>query len=81
MNPSGIETMPGLASSQPIGEPVTVSAPGHTFGETITSAIELITPNSTPVTAPVVLKRRQVSASSSAGKLALARRPRRRGRP
>ena len=38
----------------------------------ITSATELITPNSTPVTAPEVLNRRQVSASSSAGKLALA---------
>ena len=38
----------------------------------MTSAIELITPTSTPVTAPVVLKRRQVSASSSAGKMALA---------
>src|SRR5919106_3283086 len=72
MNPSGIETMPGFASSQPIGEPVTLSAPGQTFGDTITSAIELTTPNSTPVTAPVVLNRRQISASSSAGKLALA---------
>ena len=38
----------------------------------ITSPTELITPNSTPVTAPVVLKRRQLSASSSAGKFALA---------
>jgi hypothetical protein len=38
----------------------------------ITSATELITPNSTPVIAPVVLNRRHVSASSSAGKLALA---------
>ena len=37
-----------------------------------TSRIELKTPNSTPVTAPAVLKRRQESASSSAGKLALA---------
>ena len=38
----------------------------------ITSRIELSVPTSTPVTAPVVLKRRQVSASSSAGKFALA---------
>ena len=38
----------------------------------ITRPTELITPNSTPTTAPVVLKRRQVSASRSAGKLALA---------
>ena len=36
------------------------------------STIARRTPNSTPVTAPVVLKRRQVSASSSAGKFALA---------
>ena len=64
--------MPGFASVQPIGEPVSVSAPGHTFGETITRKIALTTPNSTPVTAPAVLNRRHVSASSSAGKLALA---------
>ena len=41
-------------------------------GLMITSRIELNTPTSTPVTAPVVLNRRHVSASSSAGKLALA---------
>ena len=64
--------MPGFDSSQPIGEPVTVSAPGHTFGLTITRKIELTTPMTTPVIAPVVLKRRHVSASSSAGKFALA---------
>ena len=34
--------------------------------------MELNTPVSTPTIAPVVLNRRQVSASSSAGKLALA---------
>ena len=38
----------------------------------ITSSTELNTPVSTPTIAPVVLKRRQLSASSSAGKLALA---------
>ena len=64
--------MPGFDSSQPIGEPVTVSAPGHTFGLTMTRKIELTTPVTTPVIAPVVLKRRHVSASSSAGKFALA---------
>ena len=64
--------MPGFDSSQPIGEPVTVSAPGHTFGLTITRKIELTTPSTTPVIAPVVLNRRHVSASSSAGKFALA---------
>ena len=72
MNPSGIDTMPGLASVQPIGEPVSVSTPGHTFGETITRKIALTTPNRTPVTAPAVLNRGHVSASSSAGKFALA---------
>jgi hypothetical protein len=71
-NPSGIETMPGLLSVQPIGEPVTVSAPGHTFGLTITRKMALTTPVTTPVIAPVVLNRRQLSASSSAGKFALA---------
>ena len=38
----------------------------------ITSSTELNTPVSTPAIAPVVLNRRHVSASSSAGKLALA---------
>src|SRR3954469_13224831 len=64
--------MPGFDSYQPIVEPVTVSAPGQTLGETITRKIELTTPTRTPVIAPVVLKRRQVSASTSAGKFALA---------
>ena len=64
--------MPGLASVQPIGEPVSESAPGQTFGETMISKIAETTPSTTPQTAPVVLKRRQVSASRSAGKLALA---------
>src|SRR5215217_6603075 len=60
MNPSGMETMPGLARVQPIGDPVSESAPGHTFGLTMTRKMALITPISTPVTAPTVLKRRQV---------------------
>ena len=64
--------MPGFDSSQPIGEPVTVSAPGHTFGLTMTRKIELTTPVTTPTIAPVVLNRRHVNASSSAGKFALA---------
>jgi hypothetical protein len=36
------------------------------------SAIELTSPTATPTSAPVVLKRRHVSASRSAGKFALA---------
>ena len=71
MKPNGIDTMPGLARVQPIGDP-SASGPGHTPGLTITRKIELNVPTSTPVTAPVVLNRRHVSASSSAGKLALA---------
>jgi cation/acetate symporter len=51
--------------------PPSESGPGHTVGLMITSAIELKTPNSTPVTAPEVLNLRHVSASSSAGKIAL----------
>src|SRR3954471_4008669 len=64
--------MPGFDRSQNDSAPPSESGPGHTFGLMITSAIELNVPTSTPVTAPAVLKRRQVSASSSAGKLALA---------
>src|ERR687886_2388419 len=67
--PSGIETMPGFSSGH--GEP-SESGPGHTPGLRTISPIELTTPNSTPVTAPAVVNRRQVSASSSAGKFALA---------
>ena len=47
-----------------------MSAPGHTLGETMTRKIALVTPSKTPVIAPAVLKRRHVSASSSAGKFA-----------
>ena len=51
---------------------MSASAPGHTFGDMMISTIAETTPISTPITAPVVLNRRQVSASSSAGKFALA---------
>jgi cation/acetate symporter len=51
MKPSGIETIPGFASVQPIGDP-SLSGPGHTFGETTINAIELTTPRITPVIAP-----------------------------
>ena len=65
--PSGIEMIPGF--SRLTGEPCP-SGPGHTVGLRTISPIELMTPNSTPVTAPAVLNRFQVSASSNAGKLA-----------
>ena len=64
--------IPGLASVNGSGVPVSVAAPGHTFGDRTISPIAETTPTTTPVTAPVVLNRRQVSASSSAGKFALA---------
>ena len=57
--------IPGWVSS------ISGSARG-TSGPTSTSPTELIVPTSTPLTAPVVLNRRQVNASSSAGKFALA---------
>ena len=72
MNPSGMLMIPGFASEYHDSAPPSESGPGHTVGLITTSAMELMTPNSTPTTAPVVLKRRQVSDSSSAGKLALA---------
>src|SRR6185312_15841903 len=74
MNPSGIEMRPGLLRSYHVNAPVS-GAPGgppQTIGLMMISPNAEMTPVSTPVTAPTVLKRRQVSASSSAGKLALA---------
>jgi hypothetical protein len=53
MNPSGIEMIPGWVSS--------ISGSLLMSGPTNTSPIELITPKSTPVTAPVVLNRFQVN--------------------
>src|SRR5689334_1382707 len=67
--PIGIVTRPGNVSDE--GEPW-LSGPGHTGGLSTIITTEAITPNATPISAPVVLKRRHVSASSSAGKLALA---------
>ena len=63
--PSGTEMIAGWVSSIS-GSDVRTSGPSST------SPTELTTPNSTPVTAPVVLNRLQVNASNSAGKLALA---------
>ncbi len=67
--PIGIVTRPGNVSED--GEPW-LSGPGHTGGLSAIITIDAITPNATPVSAPAVLKRRHVSASTSAGKLALA---------
>ena len=56
MNPSGMLMIPGFARLYHESSPPSESGPGHTVGLMITSATELITPNSTPVTAPVVLE-------------------------
>ena len=64
--------MPGLASVQPNGEPVSESAPGHTLGLTIPGRSRDTRRAARRSTAPVVLNRRHVSASSRAGKFALA---------
>ncbi len=72
MNPSGTEMIAGFARSYHENRPPSESGPGHTVGLTITSAIEVNVPISTPVTAPDVLNLRHVSASSSAGNIALA---------
>src|SRR3954447_22846831 len=67
--PIGIVTRPGNVSED--GEPAE-SGPGHTGGlSTIITTLATI-PHTTPVSAPRVLNRRQNSASTSGGKLALA---------
>ena len=67
-----MQKIAGLSSpSRPSGEPVSESAPGHTGALSAISAVEAISPLSMPTTAPVVLKRRHHSASSSAGKFTL----------
>ena len=66
--------MPGLLRSYHLNAPVS-GAPGgppHTIGLMMIRPSAETTPNSTPVTAPAVLKRGQLSASSRAGKFALA---------
>ena len=68
-NPIGIVTMPGNVSGD--GEPCE-SGPGHTGGLSTIMITEAVMPKAMPVSAPVVLKRRQNSASSSGGKFALA---------
>src|SRR5919112_3688839 len=67
--PIGIVTRPGNVSDD--GEPWE-SAPGQTGGERTIITTEATMPNAMPVSAPVVLKRRHSSASSSGGKLAEA---------
>src|SRR3954454_23512357 len=67
--PIGIVTRPGNVSDD--GEPW-LSGPGHTGGLSAIITIDAMTPNAMPVSAPAVLKRRHVSASTSAGKFALA---------
>ncbi len=68
-NPSGTERIAGWDSSTP---GMISSGSARTSGPTSTRPTELITPTTTPETAPVVLNRFQVSASNRAGKLALA---------
>src|SRR5919205_1945298 len=60
------------SASEPSGDVVTVSAPGHTGGLSTISTADTSTPVTIPVTAPAVLNRGQNSASTSAGKFALA---------
>src|SRR4051794_22345864 len=67
--PIGIVTRPGNVSDD--GEPWE-SGPGQTGGERTIITTEATIPHAMPVRAPVVLKRRQSSASSSGGKLAEA---------
>ena len=62
-------TMPGNVSED--GEPCE-SGPGHTGGLSTIMTTEAVMPKAIPVSAPVVVKRRHSSASSSGGKLALA---------
>ena len=67
-----MQKIAGLSSpSEPSGEPVSESAPGHTGALSTISVVEAINPLSMPTTAPIVLKRRHHSASSSAGKFTL----------
>jgi hypothetical protein len=67
--PIGNENSAGLESGT--GEP-SPSGPGHTAGLSAIRISDAARPPSTPTTAPVVLKRGQNSAHSSAGRLALA---------
>src|SRR3954471_14265929 len=66
--------MPGLLRSYQLNAPVSGApgAPPQTIGLMMISARADPRPAATPQIAPVVLKRRQLSASTSAGKLALA---------
>ena len=67
--PIGIVTRPGNVSDD--GEPCE-SGPGHTGGLSTIMTTEAMMPKAMPASAPVVLKRRQVSARISGGKFALA---------
>ena len=68
-NPIGIVTRPGNVSDE--GEPCE-SGPGQTGGLSTIMITEAMMPKAMPVSAPVVLKRRQNSARISGGKFALA---------
>ena len=64
--PIGIETIAGLVS----GNGAALSGPDQTCGDSTISRIDDTSPLPMPTTAPIVLKRRQVSDSSSGGKFA-----------
>ena len=81
MKPSGMLMIPGFASEYHDSAPPSESGPGHTVGLITTSAIELITPNSTPTTAPVVLKRRHVSDEQQRREVGARRHGERQARP
>ena len=60
MKPERDADDPRVGEVVPGEQPALGVGPGHTVGLMITSPTELITPTSTPVTAPAVLKRRHV---------------------
>src|SRR6185436_15782610 len=71
--PSGMQKTAGLSSaSEPSGDGDVEAAPGHTGSLSRMSTADTATPVTIPVTAPAVLKRGQNSASTRAGKFALA---------
>src|SRR6478736_4868200 len=67
--PSGTAMMVGLVSAN--GEP-SPSGPGQTGGLSTMQVSDASSPTVTPATAPVVVNRRHVKDSSSAGKFAAA---------
>src|SRR4051794_694088 len=68
-----MQKIAGLSSaSEPSGLGAAVAVPGQTGSLSRMSTADTTTPVTIPVTAPAVLKRFQNSASTSAGKFALA---------